>query len=213
MSSCCAQGYSKVFGERQARRDARRFRRKGLDGTGQRIVDELTARGIDGASLLEVGGGVGAIDIELLHAGADRAQIVELSHGYDVEAEKLTAEAGFQGRVERLVADFAETEADIDPADVVVMHRVVCCYPDPEALVGAATRHARRLLALTFPKDRWWTRLGFWVGNLWYRNVHGFEAYIHPPATILGVARSSGLQPIHEHTGLFWQLAVFERNS
>lgn len=211
MSNCCARGYERAFGARTARRDARRFRRKGLDSTAQRMVNEVAARGVEGADVLEIGGGVGAIELELLRRGAARATNVELSHGYDEEGEKLVAEAGLEGRIDRRYGDFVEDEAVTGPADVVVMHRVVCCYPDPEALVGAAAGHARRVLALTFPRSTWWTRLGTRVANVFFRLICQFESYVHPPETILGAARSHGLAPVYEHSGRIWRLAVFER--
>jgi methyltransferase family protein len=212
VSSCCARGYEKFFGERTAKRDGRRYRRKGLDDTAQRLVDEVAARGVTGASVLEVGGGVGAIELELLRRGVTRATIVELSHGYDEEARILAREAGVEQRIERRHGDFADEEAQVDPADIVVMHRVVCCYPDPELLVGAASRHARRLLALSFPRDTWWLRLGFRAANLWFRLTGGIEAFVHPPALVVRTAEDSGLtMALHERAGRIWRVAVFER--
>ncbi|MDQ2910483.1 MAG: methyltransferase domain-containing protein [Actinomycetota bacterium] len=212
MGTCCARSYEKFFGERTARRDARRYRRKGLDDTAQRLVDEVAARGVAGASVLEVGGGVGALELELLQRGVSRATIVELSHGYDEEASILAREAGAEERIERRHGDFVEDEAEVDPADIVVMHRVVCCYPDPELLVGAAARHARRLLALSFPRDTWWLRLGFGVANVWFRLTGGFEAFVHSPALVVRAVEGSGLTMVlHERAGRVWRVAVFER--
>ena len=91
---------------------------------------------MSGASVLEVGAGVGAIELELLAAGAARATDVELSGEYEEEAQKLLDEHGVADRVERRVGDFV-TEP-VEPHDVVVLHRVVCCYPDVDALVGVA---------------------------------------------------------------------------
>src|SRR5580765_4849126 len=120
VSRCCTNPASKVFGKRQARRDARRYRRKGLDGTGRRLVDELAARGVEGSKVLEVGGGVGAVEIELLEAGAAGAVNVELSDGYEAEAGRLLDERGLAGRVERRLGDFVEGE--FERADLVVLH-------------------------------------------------------------------------------------------
>jgi magnesium-protoporphyrin O-methyltransferase len=175
------------------------------------MVDELTARGVAGASVLEVGGGVGAIEIELLRAGAGEASVVELSEAYDAEARALLAESGMAGRVERRHGDFVTVEAVVDPADVVVMHRVVCCYPDVEALVGAAARHARRLLAMSFPRETWWTKLGSRIVNLWSKTVWDFESFVHPHARIAAAARAEGLRPVHEETGRLWHVAVLGR--
>ncbi len=195
-----------------ARRDARRYRKRGLDDTAQRLVDELAARGPQGATVLEVGGGVGAVDLELLRRGADRATVVEISHGYDEEAAALAHEAGAEERIERRHGDFVEQEADVAPADLVVMHRVVCCYPDPERLVGAVAGHARQLLALSFPHDRWWLRLGARLANVWLRLTGRIETFVHAPARVVAAAERAGMRTLlHEPSGRIWRIAVFER--
>ncbi len=212
MSSCCARGYERFFGARVARRDARRYRRRGLDGTAQRLVDEVDARGVEGATVLEPGGGVGAIDLELLKRGAVHATVVELSHGYDDEAVELAREAGAEERIDRRHGDFVEQASLVGEADVVVMHRVVCCYPDPERLVGAAGERARRLLALSFPRNTWWLRWAARVGNVFFRLVGGIETYIHPPEIVERSAERAGLTTVlHEPAGRIWRVAVFER--
>jgi magnesium-protoporphyrin O-methyltransferase len=211
VSSCCAPRYRRVFGKRQARKDSRRYRRKGLDQTAQRIVDGITEHGVSNMTVLEVGGGVGAIDIELLKAGARTATVVELSEEYDEEAAGLLAENELEGQVARRHGDFVEMGGGIDPADVVVMHRVVCCYPDPEALVGEAALHARRLLALSFPRETWWIRIGWYAVDAWFRLVYRFESYVHAHSRILGAARRAGFTPVREQTGWLWHVAVLER--
>lgn len=212
MGGCCATGYERFFGPRLARRDARRYRKRGLDDTAQRLVDELSARGLSGTSL-EVGGGVGAIELELLKHGVERATIVELSHGYDEEATALAREGRVEERIERFHGDFAQQEALVDPADVVVMHKVVCCYPDPETLVGAAASHSRRLLALSLPRDdAWWLRVAVRVANIWFRLIGGIETFLHEPARVVAIAESAGLRAVlHERSGRIWRVAVFER--
>jgi hypothetical protein len=91
------------------------------------------------------------------------------------------------------------------------MHRVVCCYPDPEALVGHAASHARRLLALSFPRDTWWIRLGSRVANVFFRAVGWVESHVHQPARILGAAQSRGFTPVHDESGRLWRTTVLER--
>jgi hypothetical protein len=87
-----------------------------------------------------------------------------------------------------------------------------CCYPDPDLLVGAAARHARRLLALSFPRDTWWLRIGFRLVNVWCRLTGGIEAFVHPPAQVLRAAEAQGLRlAVHERASRVWRVAVFER--
>jgi hypothetical protein len=80
MSDCCTpKGYRQLFSEKGARSQAKRYRRKGLDPTTRRLVELLKLRGLRDRTLLEVGGGIGAIQIELLKAGLSRAVSVELT--------------------------------------------------------------------------------------------------------------------------------------
>jgi Methyltransferase domain len=162
--------------------------------------------------VLEVGGGVGAIQLELLRAGAARAENVELSPAYETYAGELLREAGLEGRVERHLLDFASQGDEVQAADVVVLHKVVCCYPDYEALVGAAAVHAKHQLLLTFPRESWWIRLGLSAANLIERlRRRTFRVYVHPPAAMIAVARSHGLEPTSRHRGRFWEFCGLER--
>jgi magnesium-protoporphyrin O-methyltransferase len=202
-------GVDEFFDEKTARRDAQRYRRKGLDGTARRIVAFLRERGLEGRTILEVGGGVGALEIELLRTGAARAVNVELSPAYDREAAELAREAGVADRIDRRHGDLA-TGTFAAAADVVLLHRVVCCYPDPDALVGAAAEHARSYLVLSFPRESTLTRAGAVLANLWIRRI-GFRVYVHPARVILGAAERQGLRQAFEHRGRLWHLAAFER--
>ena len=128
MASCCdPRGCDEQFNVAFARRLAKRYRRKGLDPTAGRMVEALTDRGIDGATVLEIGGGIGDIQIELLKRGAARTVNVELSSAYETEAAALLRAAGLTERADRRVVDIALTPHVVDSADVVVLHRVVCC--------------------------------------------------------------------------------------
>jgi magnesium-protoporphyrin O-methyltransferase len=194
-----------------ARRDARRYRKSGLDKAGRRLVDAVVERGIDGASVLEGGGGIGAIQIELLAAGAATATNVELSGAYEHEAAALLEERGLEGRVERRLGDFVTD--DVSPADVVVLHRVVCCYPDHRALVDVASARTTRLLALVLPRERRLTRIGVRAvnGALRLRRC-GFRSFVHPLDEIVETAEAHGLRPaLVAPVGPVWQLAVLER--
>lgn len=212
MNCCSARGCDEFFTDRVARRDAARYRRAGIDGNAGRVVDFVRGRGVEGSTVLEVGGGVGAIQLELLQVGAARAENVELSSAYEPYAGELLQEAGLEGRVARRLLDFASQGDEVEPADVVILHKVVCCYPNYEALVGAAAVHAKRQLLLTFPCESWWTRLGLAAANLIERlRRRTFRVYVHAPAAMIAVARSHGLEPTAHHRGWFCEFCGFER--
>ncbi|MER3409843.1 MAG: SAM-dependent methyltransferase [Thermoleophilia bacterium] len=208
---CCPRsGYDELFSERQARRDARRYRRKGLDKAARWIVDAVCAQGVEGATVLEPGGGVGAIQIELLKAGAARSAIVELSRRYEEVAAELASEARVAERIERRLGDFAAEENG--QADVVVLHRVVCCYPDYERLLSRAADRAGRVLVFTYPPRNFASRALLAVLNVWMAaRGRAFRAFAHPPQALVAVVAERGLEPYARRRALVWQGVAFRR--
>jgi magnesium-protoporphyrin O-methyltransferase len=92
------------------------------------------------------------------------------------------------------------------------MHRVVCCYPDYDALVGAASERARRYLVMSFPRPRLLIRLGMSVVNLASRLLRWeYRTWIHPPRALVEAAERRGLSLASESEGRIWQVAALER--
>ena len=222
MDSCCGprvpgrdpRRYDAIFDARFSKAVARRYGRKGLAPVEQGMVDFLASAGIEGASVLEIGGGVGEIQLELLRRGAARATNLELSAGYEDDARRLAAAAGLEGRVlRRLGVDIAEAPDDVEPADVVVLHRVVCCYPDYARLLGTAADHARRALVFSYPTANPVSRL-FIRGMNAMLNASGrsFRGYVHPPEAMVDVVRSRGLVPRYRKDRPVWHLVGATRD-
>jgi 2-polyprenyl-3-methyl-5-hydroxy-6-metoxy-1,4-benzoquinol methylase len=212
MSCCDRGGYRKLFNEKFARRVARKYRERGLDKPSRRMAEFLRSRGLEGATVLEIGGGVGEIQVELLKAGAARSVNLELSPEYESEALRLADENGVGDRVERRLHDIAAEPEAVEPADVVVLHRVVCCYPDYERLLGAAADHAQRLLVFSYPPRNPVSRAFITLANA-FLALRGsdFRSFTHPPAAMLSVLDRRGLRRTYEHHGLVWQIAGLER--
>lgn len=209
---CC--GYERVFGERTAHHDARRYRKRGPKSTQAWVVELVCERGVQGAEVLEIGGGVGAIQIELLRAGAGRTTNVELSHGYEDEAATLLREAGLEGRAERLLGDLVADPGLAPPADAVVLERVLCCYPDLPGLLGAAAGRARRSLVATYPRCNPLSRAFARAANLVLPLfAGGFRIFVHDPAEIERVAAAHGLRRTALRRGRVWEVAAFDRRA
>lgn len=214
MTGCCRAGpCEQVFRPRIARRTLARYRRRGLDELELQLLESAREAGVDGARVLEIGGGLGTIGGELLAAGAAESEVVELVHAWEPYALELARERGIQGRTSFRVVDILDRPGDVDPADIVILNRVVCCTPDGIELTGEAARHARRALVLSFPRDVLWVRAlirglntGMWMLRRSYR------AFVHPPAALLAAAESAGLRPAaNGRRGLVWQYASLTR--
>jgi 16S rRNA G966 N2-methylase RsmD len=201
-----------VFSDRFARQTARQYRRRGLTRSSSAIVSFLRERGIDGASVLEIGGGVGAIQVELLRHGAARATNLELSSSYEREAAELLDGAGMRDRVDRRFLDVAQQPDAVDRADIVVLHRVVCCYPDYRRLLAAAAGKADRLLVFSHPPRNLVTRTMLWCDNA-RRRLTGdpFRTFAHPPSAMLEVLAEAGLRCTSRWRGFGWHVVGLER--
>jgi magnesium-protoporphyrin O-methyltransferase len=201
-----------VFSDRFAKRVARTYRKRGLDPTERRLMSFLTDRDIRGASVLEIGGGVGEIQIELLSRGARKATNLEISHNYEAEAAALLQGSGLANRVQRRFVDIASSPDKVESSDVVVLHRVVCCYPDYERLISAAARHANRLLVFSYPSRNLFSRMIILCENLLHRlRGSDFRAFVHPPAAMIKTAEAQGLSLSYQHHSLSWHIAGLER--
>lgn len=212
MTRCCStSAYAEVFNEKTARDDAARYRRRGLDPLERKVVALIASRGLEGGSVLEVGGGVGTIALELVRAGASRATNVELSPAYEDQARSLLREHGLEERVDRRIGDIVG-EPGVPAADVVVLHKVVCCYPDGAALMRAAAARTRRVLAVTFPRTSWWVRLAL-VGDNALSALRGtsFRAFVHSEHAVIGTATAEGLRVAYDRQGILWRTVVLER--
>lgn len=209
---CDPLGCDEFFGPRLARRAAKRYRRRGLDKTVRRMVQFLEQRGVEGCTVLEIGGGVGEIGLELMKRGAERSVNLELSPAYEQEAEQLLSEAGLRDRAERRIHDIAVDPTGVEPADAAVLHRVVCCYPDYERLLTAVADRTRHVVIFSHPPRNALSRLVVEAQALAFR-VFGkeFHPFGHPPSAMVAVLREAGLRLTFRHPGTVWQIMELER--
>ena len=213
MTGCCARhGQEEFFGEKTAAKDARKYQQRGPDPMARSLARRAGARGLDGASVLEIGGGVGQVALELLKAGAASAEVVELLPDYEPFVRELAAVAGVGERISFRTADLVADPAAVAPVDLVVMNKVVCCTPDGIALAGIAASLARRTLVLSFPRSVWWVRASLGVVNLYLRlRGRRFRVFVHPQAALEGAVESHGLVRSSERNGPLFRVAAFER--
>lgn len=213
VSNCCDPvPYQSLFDDKEARRRLKRYRRSGLDSTAAGMAGYLKQRGVAGRSILEVGGGLGDFQVELLNSGAARAVNVELSDGYEAAASELMEEEGLSERIERRLGDFVAHQDLVSGADVVILNRVICCYPFMDRMVDAALAKTGWLLALAVPRDRAVARLMVKMSNAFNRIRNcDFQAYVHSVDEVEERAGGDGMTRVYSERGLVWQGMVFER--
>jgi 2-polyprenyl-3-methyl-5-hydroxy-6-metoxy-1,4-benzoquinol methylase len=209
----CCQITDQAFGEDSARSDLRAYQRKGPARQTRELLGLIRSLGLQQATLLDVGGGVGAIYHELLKTGALRATHVDASSAYLQAARQESARLGQSQSVEYVHADFTDVAPDISPADIVTLDRVVCCYPDFRRLLGSAAGRAKHALALSYPRETWYVRLSLWVidgFNLLRRDP--FRVFLHPVAEMDALLRSEGLRRLSLKRLFIWEIALYSRD-
>jgi magnesium-protoporphyrin O-methyltransferase len=174
------------------------------------MLEELRRWRLEGRHLLDVGGGIGVISRELADTSLASTTIVEAAPAY---LEVARREAGAPSRSTQFVlGDFAVIAGTLPDADVVTLDRVVCCYPDAEELLVAAAARTRQLLAFTYPRDRWYVRTMFALGNFWLRLTgKKFRAFVHTPERMAAVLEASGLVRATQRETLVWMLDLYCR--
>lgn len=212
MGSCQCEGIEHVFDEPYALKKLSNYRRSGPDDTTRMLVDALKAEGVEGLTLLDIGGGVGVVEHELLAAGLRHATDVDVSPAYLAAAQ---AEAQRRGETERITyhqGDFVALAETIPPADIVTLDRVICCYHDMETLVGLSTARARSLYGVVYPRDSWWVKVAFALENFVYRlQRNPFRAFVYPTTRVEAAITRTGLKRSFYHRTLLWQVVVYSR--
>jgi magnesium-protoporphyrin O-methyltransferase len=205
-------GAADLFGERQAKRDLRRLRRHGPGRPTRRLLEDLKARSVVGASVMDVGGGVGALQLGLLEAGAARALNVDASPAYQEAARDEARTRGLTGKLTYRTGDVVDLAPDIEPHDVVTLDRVLCCYPDVAALVDATAALAVRLWGAVLPRETWYMRLWMGVINAFQRlRRHPFRVYVHDVAAVRERLAGHGFRIVRESRTTCWEVWLFER--
>jgi magnesium-protoporphyrin O-methyltransferase len=208
--SCCAGESLDIFTDRFARRAQRRYLRRGLGAEEKLMAGWAAEGGLDGASVLEVGGGVGALQAELVRRGAEAGIVAEVVGGYEPFARELATAAGIEDRTSFVRIDLLETPDAVAPADVVALRRVVCCTPDGPALLAAAARLTHRILLVSYPRDRRLVRGVVRVQNALLALARKrFRAFVHDPAELEAAARSVGLTAARRHRSFVWETVSF----
>jgi SAM-dependent methyltransferase len=208
----CACTAGNEFGEASARRHLAEYRRSGPARLSRWLVEGLADGGAGGQTVLDIGAGVGAVHQELLAAGASSAVDVDGSPAYVAAAREEAERRGTADRVGYVVGDFVLLAPDIEAADLVALDRVVCCYPDMEALVTLSVARARHRYGLAYPRDSAWIRAGSRVANGFFRLTRQrLRIYIHRTAAVDAIVHAAGFRPTLHRDTLVWQVAVYER--
>lgn len=212
---CCShcEEAGDLFDQTKAKKELRQYRKNGPPQKSTRLlIDALKTLDIDGRTLLDVGGGVGMIPLELLEEGLSESTLVEASPPYLEVAKNEAQRRGFGDRTSHKYGDFVDLAPELPEADLVTLDRVFCCYPHMERLVEASTSKASRWYGVTYPRETWYNQA---IGQLadvycWVREMD-FRMYIH--TGVRETIREEGFVPFYQVNTILWNVELYERET
>jgi len=212
MNCCHNEGLEREFNPRRVARMLASYRRDGPEHSTQLLIDALLAQGVRDATLLDIGGGVGAIQHALLQAGARGSTGVDVSQAYVAAATEESARRGYAERTDYTHGDFVALADTTEPADIVTLDRVICCYPNMPLLVERSVVKAGRLYGFVVPRPVWWVKLARQAINGLARVERSpFRFFVHPTEQIAAIIRAHSFAPVFSANSGPWQVWVYER--
>lgn len=201
-----------LFSAKAAENGLKRYRRHGPDATTRALIAAIAEEGVQGSALLDIGGGIGAISLELLGAGVASAESVDASAPYIEVAEAEAARRGYAERTTYRIGDFVAVADEVPPADIVTLDRMICCYGDVASLLARSADHARRMVGLVYPRDDWWVRAMARVLNAGSRLVRRpLRWYIHGESVISGLMIDAGFERRVLRRFMLWRVVLYVR--
>jgi ubiquinone/menaquinone biosynthesis C-methylase UbiE len=214
--SCCTFGNSadQHFDAKKVEKELAQYRKKGPGPTTRGLRDGLLSAGLREGTLLDIGGGLGLLSLELLDAGFSRTIVVDASAAYLAAASEEASRRGRSASTEFVHGDFVLVATESMASTVVTLDRVVCCYPAYEPLLEQALQLARTGFAVSYPRDRWFVRLGLWLENaMRRRSGNPFRTFLHPPSEMTRLIELAGFRLASRRRTPAWSADVFVKPS
>jgi len=202
-----------LFDLKNARKDQKRFRKKGPNKATRLLVEMLKKQGVENKTLLDIGGGIGAIQLGLLKAVLARATDVDASKSYLAVAEEEANSKGYSGSVKYLHGDFMDQQGEIQAHDFVSLDKVICCYPNREALLANAIDHADGAIGLVFPHGNFLSKAFAKMANLYMRlKGSAFRTYAHSPLAVHQQLIQNGFSQAKHGRTFIWKVWLYTKN-
>ena len=210
----CCEMENNTFGEDRAKADMKDYRKNGAAKHTKLIIEAVRSLGLKNAALLDIGGGIGAIHHDLLADTAQQATHVDASSSYLKLATAEAQRLGHASKVKFIHADFTDVADELPQVDVVTLDRVVCCYPNMRALLKAASSKSRTAIALTYPRDVWWTRAAVKVANFFQGlGKDPFRVFVHSVSEMEALLKDEGLKRMSTRRLFVWEMSMYQRES
>ena len=207
---CCDANH--LFDDKQARKDLKKYKKKGAGKPTQRLIDGFSNIQLSGLSLLDIGGGIGIISLELFKLSLSKSMDVDASFAYVDVARKHAEDAGYESQTEFIIGDFVDHSEEIDLYDIVTLDKVVCCYPDIDKLLQSSLNKAKQYYGIVYPRDGFIARILTRLANFYFKlKGSEFRTYVHENRLISTSIENEGFERIYFTNSFPWRIAIYRR--
>ncbi len=188
------------------------WKRRALKHPRRSCSESLDEIGFDNQSVLEIGCGTGFFHQTMVQSGASKATGIDISKKMIDYAQSLASKKGLAEKTAYSTGDFVETQDQYGDHDVMLLDKVICCYPDSETLIKLSTEKCRKSYALTYPRDSWIPRLSFGVIRFFLALARsGFKPKIYPVSWVREQIEQAGFKRKSSWNDYFWISEVYQR--
>lgn len=209
---CC--GADRLFDLKGAKKELKKYKKKGPGKSSKRLISFIFANDTLGKSLLDIGGGIGALQWAFFKQGGIKTFDVDASLGYLNVAESYAIENGYMDKAQFILGDFVDKSPEISDCDFVTLDKVVCCYPDYKALLEKAMQKCNGTIGLTYPLSGFIPKLIAQFNKLYFMiKKNPFRTYIHSPKEIEHFIEGHGFKIINKSISFPWHVQIYRRLS
>lgn len=198
------------FSGKRARKKYKKYLKSGADQSTKKLIQALIDKDVNGSTLLDIGGGLGAIHHELIEAGASHAKCADASTDYIAISKKEGERCNHSEKLSYHFGNYIDLADEIGTADIVTLDKVICCFDDMKELVASSSSNANKLYALIYPREKWWTRLFVNIGNLVFTILgNGFRVHLHPDSEVEAIVTRNGFERVFYYNNILWQVILY----
>ncbi len=208
---CC--GANQQFNLKSAKKDLKRYLKKGPSKPTKLVTEALKTINLKGLSLLDIGGGIGPIPLELIPHGLTKVTNVDASEAYINIAKAEVEKRNYNDIITSHLGDFTDIQEQIQKHDIVTLDKVICCYPFMDDLLKTSLSKAKKYYALVYPQANWLSKLGVKILNLILKlKGNPFRTFIHSPILVESTIANAGFKKIYStKTLLSWHIHLYKK--
>jgi len=211
-NSCSCVGVNTLFDKKGAKKEYKRYLRKGAHKMTKKLIEALKNEDIQGKSLIDIGGGIGAIHHELLSAGVRKATNVDGSEAYIETSKEEGKRLHHEEKLTHHFGDYVEQSESVGQADIVTLDKVLCCYKDMRELVARSSSNAQKFYGLIYPNDTWWMKFFSSFANIFVRlKSKEFQSYIHDVKEVENIILGNGFKQRFYYKNFIWQVILYAK--